>query len=84
MKSHDIAAAAFKTQCLKLLDEVAATGRPLTITKRGRPGELRGDPADRIIAATARHLGARLVTADEKLLAHGAAGFIHTLSAVET
>ena len=37
MKSHDIAAAAFKAQCLKLLDDVAATGRPLTITKRGRP-----------------------------------------------
>ncbi len=37
MKALDIAAAAFKAQCLKLLDDVAATGRPLTITKRGRP-----------------------------------------------
>ena len=30
-------------------------------------GAMRGDPADRIIAATARTLGARLVTADERL-----------------
>lgn len=31
--------------------------------------ELHGDPADRIIAATAIHLGCGLVTADEKLRA---------------
>ncbi len=37
MKSQNIAAAAFKAQCLKLLDDVAATGQSLTITKRGRP-----------------------------------------------
>ncbi len=30
-------------------------------------GAMHGDPADRIIAATARMLGARLVTADERL-----------------
>ena len=30
-------------------------------------GAMHGDPADRIIAATARTLGARLVTADERL-----------------
>lgn len=30
-------------------------------------GAMHGDPADRIIAATARKLGARLVTADERL-----------------
>ena len=30
-------------------------------------GAMHGDPADRILAATARTLGARLVTADERL-----------------
>lgn len=30
-------------------------------------GAMHGDPADRIIAATARALGARMVTADERL-----------------
>lgn len=32
-----VPAATFKAQCLHLLDEVAAGGQPLTITKRGRP-----------------------------------------------
>ena len=27
----------FKARCLKLLDDVAVSGQPLTITKRGRP-----------------------------------------------
>lgn len=34
------------------------------------PGTLHHDPADRIIVATARHLGATLITADAKLLAY--------------
>jgi prevent-host-death family protein len=32
-----IAAAAFKAQCLTLMDNVRATKQPLIITKRGRP-----------------------------------------------
>ena len=32
-----IPAAVFKAKCLKLMDEVARTGRPVVITKRGRP-----------------------------------------------
>jgi prevent-host-death family protein len=31
-----INAAAFKAQCLALIDEVAQTGEPITITKRGK------------------------------------------------
>jgi PIN domain nuclease of toxin-antitoxin system len=38
------------------------------------PWEMHGDPADRILAATARHLGATLITADELLLKAGAEG----------
>jgi prevent-host-death family protein len=33
----NINAAQFKAKCLKLIDEVAATRKPLTITKRGKP-----------------------------------------------
>lgn len=33
----DINAAQFKAKCLKLIDEVAATRKPLVITKRGKP-----------------------------------------------
>ena len=32
-----INAAQFKAKCLKLIDEVAATRKPLIITKRGKP-----------------------------------------------
>ena len=35
------------------------------------PGVFQGDPADRIIVATARRLGARLLTRDEKLIDYG-------------
>lgn len=37
MSDLSIPAGEFKAQCLQLLDRVAATGEPLTITKRGRP-----------------------------------------------
>lgn len=40
------------------------------------PGEFHSDPADRIIVATARHLGAVLVTEDKPLLDYAAAGHI--------
>lgn len=32
-----IAAARFKAQCLKLLDEVSETGETIVVTKRGKP-----------------------------------------------
>lgn len=32
-----VTASAFKAKCLQLMDEVAATGEPLVITKRGQP-----------------------------------------------
>jgi prevent-host-death family protein len=37
MFMKEITATRFKAHCLRLLDEVAATGEPLTITKHGRP-----------------------------------------------
>jgi prevent-host-death family protein len=37
MASRSMGAAAFKSQCLKIMDEVARTGESVTITKRGRP-----------------------------------------------
>jgi prevent-host-death family protein len=33
----NIPAAAFKAECLKLMDEVARTGKPIVITKHGKP-----------------------------------------------
>lgn len=37
MKESTVQASEFKTHCLRLLDEVADNGRPIVITKRGRP-----------------------------------------------
>jgi PIN domain nuclease of toxin-antitoxin system len=45
------------------------------------PGTLHADPADRILAATARHLGAVLLTDDQLLLDYGKGGHIKTLKA---
>ena len=61
---------------------LAALEPAIAVASSRLPGALPGDPADRIIAATARHLGATLVTADEKLLAYGAAGYLSVVSAV--
>lgn len=35
------------------------------------PGGLRGDPADQMLVATARRMGARLLTRDRKLIEYG-------------
>ncbi|MCP9484701.1 MAG: type II toxin-antitoxin system Phd/YefM family antitoxin [Gaiellaceae bacterium MAG52_C11] len=37
MSERTIAAGEFKAKCLALLDEVAVTGRPIVVTKRGKP-----------------------------------------------
>lgn len=37
MTDTTIPAGQFKAQCLALLDEVAETGRPIVVTKHGRP-----------------------------------------------
>ncbi len=37
MKEATVAASEFKAKCLRLLDEIAAEGGSLTITKHGRP-----------------------------------------------
>jgi len=44
------------------------------------PGELHGDPADRMMAATARELGFTLVTRDQALLDYAAAGHLSALA----
>lgn len=42
---------------------------------------MHSDSADRMIAATARHLGATLITADRWLLDYGKRGHLKTLEA---
>jgi PIN domain nuclease of toxin-antitoxin system len=40
------------------------------------PGDVHADPADRIIIASARHVGVPLLTADKDILRYGAAGYV--------
>ncbi len=45
------------------------------------PGDFHGDPADRLIVATARELGAVLLTRDELILQYAALGHLRALAA---
>ena len=44
------------------------------------PGEPPRDPADRILLATARDLGATLITRDRQLLKYGGDGQVNTIA----
>ena len=44
------------------------------------PGQPSGDPADRILIATARAFGYSLVTRDEKILEYGARGHVQVMA----
>jgi hypothetical protein len=50
-------------------------------TRCSLPGAIHPDPADRIIAATTRHLGAVLVTADNLLLDYSTEGHLNVMPA---
>jgi PIN domain nuclease of toxin-antitoxin system len=45
------------------------------------PGEFHGDPADRLLVATARTHDLILVTKDERILTYGSAGYVAVLAA---
>ena len=51
----------------------------LLIASSFLPGKPPKDPTDRIIAATARELGATLITRDRALLDYGAAGYVNVV-----
>lgn len=70
--------------CQQWIDEALATpGLMLTplspaiaIESNYLPGNFHGDPADRIIVATARLMGARLLTSDKSIRAYAADGHV--------
>jgi len=61
-------------QCLPLSVDVLVESSRL-------PGICHGDPADRMLIATARHHGFSLVTRDEKVLTYASQGYLETLPA---
>ena len=53
----------------------------IAISSTRLPGEFHGDPADRLLIATAREGGAALLTADQAILQYGRAGHVHAVEA---
>jgi PIN domain nuclease of toxin-antitoxin system len=71
---------------------VAASRRPpgvtiveltpaIAIESTRLPGDAHGDPADRILVATARQLGAVLATCDARILTYATSGHLRALDA---
>jgi PIN domain nuclease of toxin-antitoxin system len=50
----------------------------ISVASTQLPGDFHADPADRIIVASARQMGATLVTADKLILAYSKAGHLKT------
>lgn len=73
--------------CAEWVEEALATPglslAPLTpeiaLDSTRLPGDFHGDPVDRILVATARRLGARLMTKDRKLIEYGQKGHVNVL-----
>ena len=60
---------------------VASLSIEIAVGSTRLPGEMHGDPADRLIVATARHLDATLVTADRALLEYAGSGHVDARAA---
>lgn len=57
--------------------KLAAITPRIAIQSTRLPGELHGDPADRLLVATAHEENAVLITCDEKLLTYGKDKFVN-------
>ena len=55
---------------------VAPLSVDVSVASTRLPGDFHSDPADRIIVATARHLGATLVTQDKLILDYSKSGHV--------
>jgi PIN domain nuclease of toxin-antitoxin system len=53
----------------------------IAISSTRLPGIFHGDPADRMLIATARESEATLVTADKAILQYGSGGYVHVVRA---
>ena len=60
----EIPAGEFKARCLKLMDEVARTGRRIVITKNGRPVAELGPVVSRRASLAGIHKGAIRIRGD--------------------
>jgi PIN domain nuclease of toxin-antitoxin system len=56
---------------------------PIVIDSATLPGDCHGDPADRLITATARCRNARLITLDRRILDYAGQGWVRAVSPAE-
>jgi PIN domain nuclease of toxin-antitoxin system len=73
-----------KTWFARVLAAPAVKEAPLTpdiaIDSVHLPPPLHGDPADRLLIATARHLGVPIMTRDRQITAYAASGYIQAIA----
>jgi PIN domain nuclease of toxin-antitoxin system len=60
---------------------LAALTPAIAVLSTRLPGDFHADPADRILVATARIEGARLLTKDERILEYGRKKYVSVLAA---
>ncbi len=60
--------------------QLSALSPEILVGSSNLPGRLHGDPMDRILIASARHLDMVLVTRDRPILDYGAEGHLRTLA----
>ncbi|MGY8826929.1 MAG: type II toxin-antitoxin system VapC family toxin [Candidatus Latescibacterota bacterium] len=58
---------------------LASISPAIALASSRLPGHFHGDPADRILVATARFLQADLLTRDRQIIAYGQAGHVSIL-----
>ena len=63
----------------RLVVREAALTPEIAIDASYLPGDMHGDPADRLLVATARHLGVPIVTRDAKIIAYAGQGHVRVL-----
>ena len=61
--------------------ELVPLSPEIAVASNRLPGNLHGDPADRMIIASARHLNAWLITEDSAILGYSALGYVSALQA---
>jgi PIN domain nuclease of toxin-antitoxin system len=60
--------------------KLSPVSQSIMIASSFLPGEIHGDPMDRILVSTARNLDLVLVTRDRPILAYGREGHVRTLA----
>lgn len=58
----------------------AALSPEIAIDASSLPGDLHGDPGDRLIVATARHFGMPVVTRDPRIISYAEGGFVQVIA----